>query len=467
VTDKRLLLRIRAESLRSNLDKLNDVLTNAPCRQRQLSFLVGELDRVLDSARQVKRSIDAWTEDVQDDRPPQADSLAQAETQIKTVLADVREVKKQLQEIKKMCFPVEGPIVSEVSTDLKKEIDEPLMQLENVRNLLMDKRPIGVDFWNQFYHKVAVPSQKIFSEYIDLLGGIALRDAQFDAGICQVADELIRTFQSTRKYGEQLRVIPAGNEAVKMTLARIIRLRFPEWTIWALPFTAHEFWDMGPNNHLQGWLANEIKGAVEQRDQGCLADAFATYMMGPAYAYATIVLLLAPHMPFESRGDRPADDVRAHVILAMLKQMQTKYGALSPMYDDVCQQLAVAWNAAKEQAGAAGDQPAHVADDIPRADILVTALWKVLEKNVSAPMTLEAWAQVNHLKKDLLAGSSSDLPPGIELRQVLNAAWLARVDPQRDPKMDLTNAAEDLARKTIRSQAKAAPGGFLPGRGLL
>jgi hypothetical protein len=272
-----------------------------------------------------------------------------------------------------------------------------------------------------------------------------------------------------------------------MTLARIIRLRFPEWTIWALPFTAHEFWDMGPNNHFQGWLANEIKaaveqrdqgcladafatyiqGGVEQRDQGCLADAFATYMMGPAYAYATIVLLLAPHMPFESRGDRPADDVRAHVILAMLKQMQTKYGALSPMYDDVCQQLAFAWNAAKEQAGAAGDEPAQVADDIARANILVTALWNVLEKNVSAPMTLEAWAQVNHLKKDLLAGSSSDLPPGIELRQVLNAAWLARVDPQPDPTIDLTKAAEDLARKTIRSQAKPAPGGFLPGRGLL
>jgi hypothetical protein len=228
--------------------------------------------------------------------------------------------------------------------------------------------------------------------------------------------------------------------------------------------------------NLQEWLTKEIDsitgsggaGMISPRVRECLADAFATYMMGPAYAYATTILLLEPVTPFECCPEQPADDVRARVIISMLRQMDKNPAV--PMFKESCDHLEAAWNAAKEQfESKVDDRGPEIDADFKQADVLVTALWNVLEQNISAPLTREAWNQVTDLKGALVAGKRPDLQTGAELRQVLNAAWLARVDPQRGPNIDLTtltNAARDLASQTIQLKVNSTPAGLAPRRGL-
>ena len=76
-----------------------------------------------------------------------------------------------------------------------------------------------------------------------------------------------------------------------------MRLWVPHWSIWALPFTAHEFWHVAASLGIWDKLREHLDPEEHCSDPAldtCLADAFATYTIGPAYAYAAVTLLLNP-----------------------------------------------------------------------------------------------------------------------------------------------------------------------------
>ena len=113
------------------------------------------------------------------------------------------------------------------------------------------------------------------------------------------------------------------------TVGRLVRLRCCEWTIWTLPLVAHEF------GHIVIEESKEISNRIETISQAhllalqeafgpgakteplpraeleeYLADAYATYVMGPAFACAAILLRLNPlHLPAGTR--EPGLDLRA------------------------------------------------------------------------------------------------------------------------------------------------------------
>ena len=76
----------------------------------------------------------------------------------------------------------------------------------------------------------------------ELLGGVALRDTRLDDGICVLADELVTNYRVDNRGPTPILTIPARHKTTAMTLAKTVCVGFPEWTIWALPLTAHEFW---------------------------------------------------------------------------------------------------------------------------------------------------------------------------------------------------------------------------------
>src|SRR6185503_8084314 len=85
-------------------------------------------------------------------------------------------------------------------------------------------------------------SQEVFCECLEYIGGLALRDRGFDQRICDIGDHLIVSCaKDWNNLKWQSLTILAAQERLGQTMARIIRLRFPEWTIWTLPFTAREF----------------------------------------------------------------------------------------------------------------------------------------------------------------------------------------------------------------------------------
>jgi hypothetical protein len=182
--------------------------------------------------------------------------------------------------------------------------------------------------------------------------------------------------------------------------------------------------------------------------QLCLADAFATYTMGPAYAYAAITLTMDPA--------RPEDEIRVRAILSMLRnEMSGKKEGMSETYAMVADELRSAWEAAKRQAGGPfAPMPAEMDDEL-----LVPLLTKVLRMRGYRSFSLDQWHPLLSWREAFKKRGwedAPDLPDGGDLRHVLNAAWLARVDERRPLDKDITEPTMKLAER-IRERAATKP----------
>ena len=137
------------------------------------------------------------------------------------------------------------------------------------------------------YRSVEQLCRTLFAEYVELLGGLALRDAGFDADLCHIADELVKVLET----GSQLLTIPAGSERQGESPAQLIRIGFPDWSIWALPLVAHEFGHI----FLRAELGRDFDDdSVDAASRLCMADAFATLTLGPAFAASAFLMRLEP-----------------------------------------------------------------------------------------------------------------------------------------------------------------------------
>jgi hypothetical protein len=323
------------------------------------------------------------------------------------------------------------------------------------------------DAWKDYRSAEANANRSVFNEGIELLGGIALRDARLGAAICELADSLIKSTFRTLKGS--VHAIPGGIATMMMQLEPIIRLRFPEWTIWALPLTAHEVWHAGLGKEVTDRLALELDDSQnislhEPNVQQCLADAFGTYMVGPAYAFAAVILLFDPLLP--------RDEARVCAVLEMLTRISP---APEDDYAKICNALRVVWDSAKKQAARQTDATTAQAPDVAAssgpsvedANRLVGLLWQTLNSVLKLrAFDLDAWSQKSGCCNALLSGSQdkmSDLDfSNLDIRHALNAAWCVRVHPERprDAKtaalIDLTRNAMVLAQRIAEEAAKPA-----------
>jgi tetratricopeptide (TPR) repeat protein len=201
--------------------------------------------------------------------------------------------------------------------------------------------------WAEYTTTVYRKSESLFSEYVDLLGGLALRDIGFDKDISRLGDELVRKWAPRLDVSWDSLTIPARQESPTTTPARIIRLGFPEWTIWALPLTAHEFGHLAisQNKELRELIAHgEPDEQTKSHRQEYAADAIATYVMGPAYACAAILLRFDPLSAYMDHGDQPAPAKRAHVVFRTLEWMDR--ANIDRVFEKIIAQLRKEWEAA-------------------------------------------------------------------------------------------------------------------------
>jgi hypothetical protein len=461
--DATLILKIRAEALRANLDRIKG-LQEVPNRRTDLDKLAGQINEVRNLLLDARLLVSNAKLATLDPLPGVSQKLAEAEAKMEEVRVGHQAADVQINLIRQKCFPIQEPgIGKDIGKDLTSRI-APRIQALVLFEANLDKPAVDLkQQWEIFGIKATEINQEVFAQYIEFLRGLALRDTGFDAGISQIADELIQIYPADRMNFEQTLAIPIRRE-VAMKLARIVGVRFPDWTIWALPSIAHEFWNVVPKNdiqvqsslqfQLQQLTGNDLD-EVESRFNDCLGDAFATYTMGPAYAFFAIFLLLDPSSPFTSEAGRPAHDVRAHTICQMLECMDFQESPLEGPYSEVRERLKAAWEKAIVQTGAQPKiEEKQVADDKLRATNLVKALWTTLKGSTSPPFTVEIWNDINGWVAPLLKGEVDQIPMphGAELRHVLNAVWLARVHPDR--KKDITDIAYKLAQRINRSTKK-------------
>jgi len=289
------------------------------------------------------------------------------------------------------------------------------------------------EVWADF-HTIELACQKLFYEYVDLVRGVALRSSGYDRELCLIADELVR---SVSKKWRSI-TIPSRLERMGSTSGRIIRIGFPEWTVWNVPLAIHEyghvFVDVVPE--LRELLDEEENHVEQLRLETLMADAFAALTIGPAYGCAAVLTRLDAGAPARVAGGSDHVVQRAAMIIAALEQ-----GTQPDEARAMTTRLRDEWVAAVADAGYAGDAlGAH-----PRADEL---LEQVEKQCFGLRLPYDRWADFVMLTADkLLSSATSDDEPApverladVDLRHLFNAAWLCRVPPSQQAQRVATDA---------------------------
>jgi hypothetical protein len=364
------------------------------------------------------------------------------------------------------------------------------------------------------YAEIYKESRQIFGEYLDFISGLLIRYQKLDVNICRLADELIRncSLASTGATWQSLSVL-ALQEPFTKTLARIIRLRFPEWSIWSLPLAAHEYGHVvageldGVKQFVQGEVKRMLKDNPEyidaeerlrkdaddkqaQEDKNRLegprikqvnvlfADAFAIYTMGPAYACASVMLRFDPSNAYTEYPERPPDAWRAFVVLATLKMMSWQAAfpqsvqrvedlQLDQPSKDGPHMFMINWltDCFEEMLERAGSPNKLPDDDIERLSEQSRLIWRVLKRALlnAAQYPLECdkegwsiafqqaqkWGEALEKGYSLLEGLADSQI--IKVRDLLNAAWVCRIG--RPGKIrEIEEAAQKLCDRIIPQQ---------------
>src|SRR5688572_28060163 len=118
-------------------------------------------------------------------------------------------------------------------------------KLENLKNDLskgvLDPTRIS-EAWNTL-EQYSLTASQIHSMCLDFLGGLAARKWKLEASFCDLSELLVG--QMAQKTGVSWgSVMILGEERPIDDIAattQIIRIRFPEWDVWSLPFIAYEY----------------------------------------------------------------------------------------------------------------------------------------------------------------------------------------------------------------------------------
>ena len=161
------------------------------------------------------------------------------------------------------------------------------------------QRAALIGLWKE-YDDLEKSAESLFGEIVELMGGLALRDRSVDPWLFAMADRLVGWYTARTSDSWDAVTVPWVRAAATRTLVRIVGLRLPEWNIWALPLTAYEFAHQylrfgQRTTEMRNMIATELGQGQQIADQEVLlADAFATFITGPAYLLAAIGLRLSP-----------------------------------------------------------------------------------------------------------------------------------------------------------------------------
>jgi hypothetical protein len=221
-------------------------------------------------------------------------------------------------------------------------------------------------------------------------------------------------------------------------LAQIVRVRFPDVSVWHLPVAAHEFGHfVGPRiavdvvadglpttqhpfqeilkrRHGENPLAPGWQYAHEY-----FADMFATYALGPAFAYTCLVLRFDPVAASLPDGHHPPAARRVELILRTLEE--SAKGPDAP-YGGVVAGLRQRWREERDNAGQAPDLPGDAADDVAATFEELHPLLDVHLGGARYTTFLRAQELAPKLRAGPLAAGA-----GVTIRELLNAAWVARI----------------------------------------
>lgn len=305
----------------------------------------------------------------------------------------------------------------------------------------------------------------LFRECLAFLEGALIRGVGLDDGICQVADAILADLSYKADIPWQRFTIMAEGEFFT-NLTEVIRLRFPEFSIWNLPIAAHEFGHYvaeqlrkgEPSDPFVTILHGEGRFEPDERDIRFLheqfADLFATYTLGPAYACTSILLSFDPRTADRDGDEHPAAAKRVHFILKALEEMDRDSVAQPQL--GIINTLRSLWQGSLEAVG----KPEPLSPDvIGQLNSRLNQLYvQVAEKSQRlAGARYNSWSRAALLSAKLLSDKEAtqlleEHQREITLPDVLNAAWLCRIKHWDTHRHLVSGKALALCLEIVRSR---------------
>jgi hypothetical protein len=331
----------------------------------------------------------------------------------------------------------------------------------------------GKKAWAAF-QTIAADCDRLFSESLAFLSGVLVRGAGLDDRMCEVADTLLDELARMTDI-PWARLTTLGDEAAFDRVAGIIRVPFPEFTVWSLPVTGHEFGHVVARELREaGVLKDELNthpfqdivdeaggGRLEDHLHELFADVFATYALGPSFLCKEVVLTFDPTTAYQPGATHPMSAARVHVMCRTLERMEVKpEGTLEVILDRV----ESTWQDGLESAG----QPRLLkeridSDALERLDRWLEDFYGLLAAELPNAR-YHGWLRFTRLTQELETtvkeGNLLDDIEAIEddsLADILNAVWIYRAYRPESPAARLPEVERAGRRWALHILDRGAP----------
>jgi hypothetical protein len=263
---------------------------------------------------------------------------------------------------------------------------------------------------------ISVDATELLAECLAFLEGALVRSAGIDEGVCDVVDRLLHELSHfTDVPWARLSIL--GDDDHVFALADIVRVRFPEFSLWGVPIAGHEFGHVVSRHRVVIAQALAALGAQEAWWRELFSDLYATWTLGPAFACTTVLTRFRP-LHGTASATHPPDAERVHVVMQTLERLHDRAG--SP-YGLALSTLRKVWGTARLSA----ELPAEVRDDL---DYTLDQLLGKLR--VEAPLAAyDGWNDAREFARLLTQPKDppDSIAHGVAMRDVINAAWHCRL----------------------------------------
>lgn len=284
-------------------------------------------------------------------------------------------------------------------------------------------------------------AQELFGEYLALAEGAWARRHSVDSGMCTLADALLEELEGRLRVGWDRFTIPAESEFFGR-LAQVVRVRVPTLGLWDLPLVVHELGHFAAerleDRQREGYIERVVTPLRDFLDEAAdrsdadwaftheyIADAFATYALGLAYPYACVLLRFEPTGAREPGYTHPAPAARVELMFGLLDLMDgagtgmTKFGKRAATLREVWEQTLAGVAEAPDGNGESDPPPVQRLFDMLQQTRPSGGYGTFHRAQALAPRIAQAAPD---------APAAAAVPPETTMADVVNAAWLARVD---------------------------------------
>lgn len=330
------------------------------------------------------------------------------------------------------------------AASLLRKIGDEQKRIENLRATLK-RRNLCAGSW-QTLQANGQRSSTLFGECLAFLQASRARSHDVEADLCDLADALLDELATLAEIKWD-RFTVLATEEYFLDLAQIIRLRFPFLGIWDLPVAAHEFGHFvagrlnlarPDGSHYLPFPEEKQNFRQQNKDLGeewmfyleeYFADVFATFVLGPAYAFTCLLLRFDPASAQDENDKRhPSYVKRVYAILQTLRRMNSERDSKGD-FKNPADILASLWN---RMLVSAGQTAVLTKDEEIFVGGIVSNFYEILKSGIPGAR-FNRWATVRKRCPWVENPNRADVRiVDLTISDLLNAAWLCRTKDGAD-----------------------------------